>query len=50
MEYVKLNNNIERNCSPGFHYLASSVQIRTCVQFLHRLVGNTSQTQRSHFV
>ena len=32
------------------HYLASSVQIRTCAQFLHRLVGNTSQTQRSHFV
>ena len=32
------------------HYLASSVQIRTCAQFLHRLVGNTSQAQRSHFV
>ena len=31
-------------------YFASSVQNRTCAQFLHRLVGNTSQTQRSHFV
>ena len=30
------------------YYFASSVQIRTCANFYTRLVGNTSQTQRSH--
>ena len=32
------------------YYFASSVPIRTFANFCTRLVGNTSQTQRSHFV
>ncbi len=42
-----------QNCAHvrmAVQYLASSVQNRTCAQFLHRLVGNTSQTRKSHFV
>ena len=31
-------------------YFASSVLIRTCANFCTRLVGNISQTQKSHFV
>ena len=48
-----LHIQVLHNCANvrmAVQYLTSSVQIRTCAQFLHRLVGNTSQTQRSHFV
>ena len=48
-----LHIQVLQNCEHvrmAVQYLASSVQIRTRAQFLHRLVGNTSQTQRSHFV